>query len=97
MIRNNVILNTIFGADFVDPIESNDFLSEALDTLKLYGIWITNLAIIGFIIYGLVLIVISRKSQSQSMNDSGQAWVFRAIGLGVVEVIALLLLSMFGI
>ncbi len=96
-MKKDIVIRTIIAADFVDPIESNDFLSEALETLKLYGIWLTNLTIIGFIIYGLVLVVVSKKNQSQSMNDSGQAWIFRAIGLGVVEVIAVLLLSMFGI
>lgn len=94
---NKSVLNKLSKIDFVDPIEENDFLKEALETIKVYGIWVCNLAIIGFLIYGLVLLVMGRKSQHQSMNDSGQAWIFRAIGLAVVEVVALLLLSMFGI
>ncbi len=87
----------IFLADFVNPIEGNDVLGEALQTIKIYGIWVTNLAIIGMLIYGMILLVLGKKSHSQGMNDSGQVWIFRAIGLGVVEVVALMLLGMFGI
>ncbi len=94
---NKLMVNLVFGADFVDPIENNDFLNEALETIVMYGMWICNLAIIGMLIFGLVQLAMGRKGQQQGMNDSGQAWIFRAIALGVIEVVAIALLNLFGI
>lgn len=81
----------------VNPIEDNPYLSESFDVIKGYAMWVCNLAIVGMIIYGLAMLAIGRSNQQQSKYDNGITWIFRAIALGVVEIVAITLLTMFGI